>query len=148
MPQNVRFLTGTKAQYDALATKDSLTLYWLYDIQELRKGEELYGTGNAATQLVSGLMSAADKAKLDSLKSVSSDEGNALEVRDTGLFVPVPKIPVVPEYAIEALETPTEGYAASYRLKVTGKDGVSYMGDIINIPAVGTSTTLVWEELE
>ena len=66
---NVIFKQGTRAQYDAIATKDVNTLYWLTDTQELFKGEVLYGKGTEATTLASGLMSAADKAKLDSLGS-------------------------------------------------------------------------------
>ena len=40
---NVIFKQGTRAQYDAIATKDVNTLYWLTDTQELFKGEVLYG---------------------------------------------------------------------------------------------------------
>lgn len=64
---NVIFKFGTKAQYDSLTTKDANTLYWLTDALELRKGEALYGRGKDATNLASGLMSGADKAKLDAL---------------------------------------------------------------------------------
>lgn len=111
---NVIFKQGTRAQYDAIAAKDVNTLYWLTDTQELFKGEVLYGKGAEATALASGLMSAADKAKLDSLASggaigltavdasvilgsddngttigvqVSKSEGNALELKEDGLFV-------------------------------------------------------------
>ena len=56
---NVIFKQGTRAQYDAIATKDSNTLYWLSDTQELFKGDVLYGKGAEATALASGLMSAA-----------------------------------------------------------------------------------------
>ena len=66
---NVIFKQGTRAQYDAIATKDASTLYWLTDTQELFKGEVLYGKGAEATALASGLMSAADKAKLDALSA-------------------------------------------------------------------------------
>lgn len=173
MSQNVRFKIGTKAQYLALSVKDPFTLYWLRDTQELFKGDELYGIGRIATQLVSGLMSAEDKAKLDSLEnapglqpvdktvivdyedghyvvgvSVSEDEENAVEVREDGIFVPVPKAPVIPEYTLERLAAPTEGFAASYQLKLVGKDGASYVGDVINVPATDSGTVLIWEELE
>lgn len=33
---NVIFKQGTRAQYDAIATKDVNTLYWLTDTQERR----------------------------------------------------------------------------------------------------------------
>ena len=46
---NVIFKQGTRAQYDAIATKDSNTLYWLSDTQELFKGDVLYGKGAEAT---------------------------------------------------------------------------------------------------
>lgn len=62
---NVIFKQGTRAQYNAISVKDANTLYWLTDTLELFKGEVLYGKGAEATALASGLMSAADKAKLD-----------------------------------------------------------------------------------
>lgn len=67
MANNVIFKTGTKAQYDAITTKNKNTLYWLYDVLEIRKGDDLYAKGSLATSVASGLMSAEDKAKLDSL---------------------------------------------------------------------------------
>lgn len=64
---NVIFRTGTRAQYDALATKDANTLYWLTDTQELFKGEALFGKGANATAQAAGLLSPEDKIKLDSI---------------------------------------------------------------------------------
>lgn len=111
---NVIFKQGTRAQYNALADKDAMTLYWLTDTQELYKGEVLYGKGTEATNLASGLMSAADKVKLDSIGAgvtglsavdasialdsgengavtvgvkVSQEPGNALELKEDGMFV-------------------------------------------------------------
>ena len=125
---NVIFKQGTRAQYDAIAAKDVNTLYWLTDTQELFKGEVLYGKGAEATALASGLMSAADKAKLDSLASggaigltavdasvilgsddngttigvqVSKSEGNALELKEDGLFVSPAAASGTVEFAIE-----------------------------------------------
>ena len=46
---NVIFKFGTRAQYDALITKDEHTLYWLSDTQELMKGGICYGKGSNAT---------------------------------------------------------------------------------------------------
>lgn len=52
---NVLFKTGTRAQFDALATKNESTLYWLTDTQELYKGDVRYGVGTAnASSVVSG----------------------------------------------------------------------------------------------
>ena len=64
MANNVIFKVGTKAVYDALQQKDANTLYWLTDVKEIRKGEELYAVGREATAAAAGLMSAADKAGL------------------------------------------------------------------------------------
>lgn len=109
MANNVIFKIGTKAQYDALAVKDQNTLYWLTDVLELRKGEILYGTGALATNLASGLMAAADKAKLDKLSEPA-------------------------DYTLEKLGTSQDGFSASYRLKKTVGGETSYVGDTINIP--------------
>ena len=38
---NVIFKVGTKALFDALEQKDTNTLYWLEDVQELYKGNLL-----------------------------------------------------------------------------------------------------------
>jgi hypothetical protein len=94
----VYFKRGTLAQYNAIASKDSNTLYWVTDEKELYMGTVLYGKGSNATKLVAGLMSAEDKAKLDSLSmdgdgisfelQLSKDEGNAMEQREDGLYVP------------------------------------------------------------
>lgn len=114
---NVIFKTGTKAQYDALDVKDPNTLYWLHDALLLYKGTVLYGTGQTATNLVSGLMSAEDKTKLDSINEndwkltavdasviisesengrtigvkLSAAEGNAAELKEDGLYVSMPE---------------------------------------------------------
>lgn len=157
---NVIFKVGTKAQYDALATKDVNTLYWLYDVLELRKGEALYGTGAMATNLASGLMSAADKAKLDALSAggaagltavdasvilttdesgttigvqISKETGNTLELKDDGLFAPATAADAV-EFAIEEQETATDGSFKTYKLKRTEGEAVTYVGDAIEIP--------------
>lgn len=159
MASNVIFKIGTQEQYNALAVKDPNTLYWLRDVLELRKGEDLYGKGSEATALASGLMSAADKAKLDALSAggaagltavdasvvlasgedgttigvqVSKDSGNALELKEDGLFVSAASGAV--EFAIERQATPEDGYSASYKLKRTENGTDTYVGDIINIP--------------
>lgn len=109
---NVIFKMGTKSQYDALAVKDANTLYWLSDVQELRKGEVLYGKGAEATNLASGLMSAADKEKLDNLTNAA-----------------------VPEYSIEKMAGDDNAVVAKYRMKKTVNGEATYVGDEINIPA-------------
>ncbi len=161
MANNVIFKVGTLEQYNALAVKDPNTLYWLHDVLELRKGEELYGKGANATTLASGLMSAEDKTKLDNLASggaigltavdgsvviapgedgmtigvkVSEKEGNALTVEEDGLFVPSADVSNVPEYSIEKADEATEGFAATYKLKKVDGETTTYAGDIINIP--------------
>ena len=158
---NVIFKQGTRAQYDAIATKDVNTLYWLTDTQELFKGEVLYGKGTEATALASGLMSATDKAKLDSLASggaigltavdasvilgsddngttigvqVSKSEGNALELKEDGLFVSPAAASGAVEFAIEKQATPEDGFSATYKLKRTAEGTGTYVGDAINIP--------------
>lgn len=119
MAQNVKFIAvKLQSTFDALTTKDALTLYWIQDSRRLYKGAELYGVGLAATAEFSGLMSAEDKAKLDALVAgtsgltglapvdgtisltdtedggkairvaVSTQEGNVLVAADDGLFVP------------------------------------------------------------
>lgn len=106
---NVIFKVGTKAQYNALETKDTNTLYWLTDVLELYKGEALYGTGAEATNLASGLMSAADKAKLDTIT-----------VDENGL-VGVDAIP------IEKVTGLTDELA---RIEQTAVGGVHYRGSV------------------
>lgn len=62
--------------------------------------------------------------------SISSKEGNTLTSVDGGLFVPTV---MIPEYAIEKQEVAENGYSASYRLKKTIGEEISYVGDVINI---------------
>ena len=66
---NVIFKVGTKDLFDALEQKDTNTLYWLEDVQELYKGNLLFATGKTASQTAAGLMSAEDKVKLDNLSA-------------------------------------------------------------------------------
>lgn len=173
---NVIFKQGTRAQYDAIAVKDANTLYWLTNTQELLKGEVLYGKGTEATALASGLMSAADKAKLDALSTggsaglsavdasvvlgssedgittigvqVSKENGNALELKSDGLFVPTAEGSTDVEFSIEAQETPEDGYSATYKLKRTEGDTSTYVGDAINIPKDAVLTGGTYEIVE
>jgi hypothetical protein len=153
----VRFISvGLKSTYLALENKDSSTLYWIIETSELFKGEQLFGTGALATEQAAGLLSPEDYIKLRSIAgldkltavdgtifiadavdggmnigvSISKQEGNQLQAVEGGLFVPAV---VVPEYSIEQQETAEDGFSASYRLKKTVGEEVSYVGDTINI---------------
>lgn len=59
---------------------------------------------------------------------VSTAEGNSLSVDENGLYVSVPTV-TVPEYSLDSVETPAEGYASQYEFK---KDG--QVLNTINIP--------------
>jgi len=146
---NVIFRTGTLEQYKALLTKDANTLYWLEDVQQLWKGDKLYAAGLPATAELAGLMSSEDKAKLDSLgtgvigltsvdKSIviradegatdigvalSARPGNVLSLEEDGLYAPA-----MPEYAIERQASAESDFIASYKLKKTVGDEVTYVG--------------------
>lgn len=61
--------------------------------------------------------------------AIAPNAGNQLVAVEGGLFVPSV---VVPEYSIEKVET-EDGFSASYKLKKTVDDAVSYVGDTINI---------------
>lgn len=162
MAQNVLFKIGTRAQFDAIATKSATTLYWLSDTQELYKGDVLFGTGALASQSAAGLLSAEDKKKLDVLVAgglsnltpvdgtitiadaegggksigvaISAEAGNVLVKKGDGLYVDASGSIDVPEYAIEKQEVAEEGYAVSYKLKKTVGGASSYVGHTINIP--------------
>ena len=166
MSQNVKFyFTSQKEKYYDLAEKNPLALYFIEDAENnfyaLYKGENLLATGSDATSMSSGLMSAEDKIKLDSLVvgsefkltpvddtivitdaedggksigvAISQQEGNALVAVSDGLFVSSVQEVIVPEYAIEKQETAEDGYVTSYKLKKTVGDEVTYVGDTINI---------------
>lgn len=152
-----------QATYDALETKDTLALYWIQDTQRVYKGDKLYGVGLEATAEFAGLMSPEDKAKLDELVAsggglasltpvdgtisivdtedggksigvaIAPIDGNALVAVEGGLFVQATEPVVVPEYSIEKQVTADEGYAATYKLKKTVGEEVTYVGDSINI---------------
>lgn len=113
MSQNVIFKIGTRAQFDAIVTKNQNTLYWLSDTQELYKGDVLFGKGALATETASGLLSADDYKKLQELIvsggtvdltpvdgsivikdkkigiGLSAVEGNILAIKEDGLFATV-----------------------------------------------------------
>ena len=128
----------------------------------LYKGENLIGTGSVATTLAAGLMSSADKIALDTLVAsgggisnlvpvdgsisivdgedgkknigvaISSQEGNALQKKDDGLFVVLAQEVEVPEYVIEKQAVAEEGFTSTYKLKRTVNGVDTYVGDAIN----------------
>lgn len=159
---NVIFKVGTLAQYNALEVKNANTLYWLTDVPCVYKGDLLFGIGSVATETMAGLLSPEDKAKLDAITAsgnvidfsaldasilitdtdggkaisvgLSAVEGNAIVLKEDGLFVPTVAAPIIPEYSMERQETAADGFAATYRLKKTSGKDVAYVGDSINIP--------------
>jgi hypothetical protein len=162
MAQNVKFVAvKLQSTFDALTTKDALTLYWIQDTQRVYHGAKLMGSGLEATAEFAGLMSAEDKAALEALKAGTiggltnlAPLDGTISIMDTangGKAISVALAPVtgnaltavngglfvpvvsVPEYAIEKQETAEDGYSASYRLKKTVDGEVSYVGDTINI---------------
>ena len=163
---NVKFFfSSTLDKYLSLAEKNPLALYFITDEvtgqNYLFKGDELIAAGHEASEQYAGLMSAADKKKLDALAvggmqglspvdgtivvtdvsegikgvsvAVSKQSDNALVAVEDGLFVPKAQEIVLPEYAIEKQEVATEGFAATYKLKKTIGEEVAYVGDEINI---------------
>lgn len=82
--QQVKFSFGTQAEYNALPIKDQNTFYIITDTQKIYIGNKMYTSKitienlddnllsalySNATQDTNGLMSAADKTKLDNLPS-------------------------------------------------------------------------------
>lgn len=167
MSQNVKFFfTSTKNKFDALVEKNPLALYFITDeatgCNYLYKGDKLIAAGHEASEQYAGLMSAADKAKLDTLTvdggisklvpvdgsiviedgkddtksigvAISEQGGNALTLVDGGLFVPAAKEVSVPEYTIEKQAVADDGYSVSYKLKKTVNGESTFVGDSINI---------------
>ena len=168
--QNVRFYFGTQAKYDALVEKNPVALYFIEDTQRLYKGAKLLAVGTEATALASGLMSAADKAKLDALTvggvngltaidatitltdaedggkiigvAVSAQENNALVVAEDGLFVPQTSVKVAEEsHGLVSVDG-----TLSINLATTESDGAMSKEDkafIANIPTVYATKELV-----
>lgn len=145
---NVIFKFGTRAQYDALITKEEHTLYWLSDTQELMKGSICYGKGSNATQQAAGLLSPEDKKKLDELSAagvfnlapvdasviitdvadgktigvqLSKVEGNILTIKDDGLFA---KVDAVPLESVTGLKERLEA------IEQAAAGGVHYKGSV------------------
>ena len=156
--KNVRFFTvDLKSKYDALVIKDPLALYWIEETKEVYKGGTLFGVGAEASEKAAGLLSAEDYIELKKLIAaggavnlepvdasvimvsgkigvqLSKVDGNALQLNPDGLYA-VPAEPItVPEYVIERQAEPTVGSVATYRLKKTVGEEVSYVGDAIEL---------------
>ena len=147
MSQNVLFKIGTRAQFDAIATKSDLALYWLSDTQELYKGDVLFGKGALASETAAGLLSAEDYKKLQELIAagvtvdltpvdgsiviedkkigvgLSAVEGNMLSIKDDGLFVPA-----VDLTGVEDRLTVVEGNIIKLQDDIIG--GIRYKGAV------------------
>ena len=69
--QNIKFYYGTQAEYNALPAKNQNAFYIITDNKKIYIGDSLYTytINNEATTESAGLMSAADKTKLDNLPS-------------------------------------------------------------------------------
>lgn len=160
MSQNVIFKIGTRAQFDAIVTKNQNTLYWLSDTQELYKGDILFGKGALASETASGLLSAEDYKKLQELivtggtvdlspvdgsiviegkkigVGLSAVEGNILSTKSDGLFATVDLKPI--EGRLDTVEsglTKVEGRLAPVEqdiasLKQSIVGGVRYVGSV------------------
>lgn len=154
---NVIFKFGTQEQFNQLLEKDPNTLYWLEDVQALYKGDKLYGTGKEATAESAGLLSAADKEKLDSLAlgSVGGTGITALSAIDGSILVTngdegekkigvqvskgADNILSIEEdglmakavtYTLAAAAEPSEGSVTTYELTEHKKDGDTVIGKI------------------
>lgn len=155
MAQNVLFKVGTRAQFDAIITKNEATLYWLTDTRELYKGDVLFGKGALASETASGLLSAEDYKKLQELivtggtvdltpvdgsiiiedkkigVQLSAVDGNALSIVDDGLFVAS-----VDLTGVENRLTAVEGSITQLQADIVG--GIHYKGSVAtvdNLPA-------------
>lgn len=158
---NVIFKTGTRAQYNALAVKDTNTLYWLIDTMELFKGDVLFGKGANAAADASGLMSPEDKKKLDQISGagilnltptdssiiisdveggksvgvqISKEANNAIVLKADGLYANTVGQAEIPEYRMEKQAVAADGFSATYKLKKISGQVSTYVGDDINIP--------------
>ena len=153
MSQNVIFKIGTRAQFDAIVTKNQNTLYWLSDTQELYKGDILFGKGALASETAAGLLSAEDYKKLKELivtggtvdltpvdgsiviedkkigVGLSAVEGNILSIKTDGLFATVDTTPIENRLtAVEGRLDPVEQDIANIKQSIVG--GIRYVGSV------------------
>lgn len=88
MAQNVKFISvRLQATFDALATKDALTLYWIDETQRLYKGDKLYGVGHEATIELAGLMSIEDKKTLNAIPMIYEAKKYEISSKPVGTLV-------------------------------------------------------------
>jgi hypothetical protein len=153
MSQNVIFKIGTRAQFNAIVTKNQNTLYWLSDTQELYKGDILFGKGALASETASGLLSSEDYKKLKELIAtggtvdltpvdgsiviedkkigvqLSKVDGNILSVETDGLFATVDLKPIENRLtAVEGRLDPVEQDIADLKKSIVG--GIRYKGSV------------------
>ena len=153
MSQNVIFKIGTRAQFEAIVTKNQNTLYWLSDTQELYKGDVLFGKGAFASETASGLLPAEDYKKLKELieagvainlvpvdgsividdtkigVGLSAVEGNILSIKEDGLFAAVDTTPITNRLtAVEGRLDDAEAQLATIATSIVG--GIRYMGSV------------------
>lgn len=114
----VRFVRLTQQEYAAIATKDADTLYFITDSTEhpIYRGSERLSTYGVATQSAAGLLSAADKTKLDGL-----NKGVANGVAALGADGKVPS-GQLPSYVDDVLE-----FATKSAFPATGESGKIYV---------------------
>jgi hypothetical protein len=157
----VKFISvRLQATYDALATKEVNSLYFVQETNRFYHGSLLMGVGALATEQAAGLLSPEDYASLKTLIAsggginnlrpvdnsiivtkdgdgatvgigLSAVDGNMLSIKDDGLYVSETK---VPEYSIERQPVAEDGFAVTYKLKRVLDGEISYVGDVINLP--------------
>ena len=161
MSQNVIFKIGTRAQFDAIVTKDQNTLYWLRDTQELYKGDILFGKGALASETAAGLLSAEDYKKLKELivtggtvdlvpvdgsiviedkkigVGLSAVEGNILTIKEDGLFASVDIQPI--DNRLTAVEGRLDTVEKDIvEIKQSIKGGIRYVGAVPTVEDLPT----------
>lgn len=144
---NVIFKVGTKAAYDALTTKDENTLYWLSDSQEIYKGSVLYAVGREATDTLAGLLSAEDKAKLDSLgtggvlsaKNVIFDT-DLVFTEEFGRYIPVDGKVIIPASGKSWYDVLVDAFSQDKNPAIT-QPSVTLTANKVKAYEVGTKVT-------
>ncbi len=71
--QNVLFYKATREKYNALVEKNPLAIYFVEDIPAIYVGDILFAVGAEVTPAFAGLMTPADKKKLDALVESNGD---------------------------------------------------------------------------
>lgn len=107
----VRFVRLTQQEYAAIATKDADTLYFITDNAEhpIYRGNDRLSVYGVATQSAAGLLSAADKTKLDGL---NKGVANGVAELDSNGKVPTAQLPPV-DIPVDQTYDPTSTNAQS-----------------------------------